>query len=60
MGIPRVKFREQPKKTGAKKRIRIKAQKKRLLDAGFDEKTLNKMTEKDIRTSLKKAEKKKK
>ncbi len=60
MGVPRVKFRDRPKKTGAKKKIRVKAQKKRLVAAGFDEKSVNKLTDRDIRTGLKAAVKKKK
>ena len=60
MSVPRVKFRERPKKTGAKKNIRVKAQKKRLVAAGLDEKSVNKLTTGEIRAGLKKVAKKKK
>ena len=59
MGVPRVKFRDRPKKTGAKKKIRVKSQQKRLVEAGFDENSVKKLTDKEIRTGLKKIGKKK-
>ncbi len=56
---PRIKFRTRPKKLGARKRVRSKSQKKRLLEAGLDEKYVNKLTERGIRDELKKAARKK-
>ena len=56
---PRIKFRGRPKKLGAKKRTRTKAQKKRLLDAGLDKGYVGKLTEKGAREALKKVRKKK-
>ncbi|MBU0571641.1 MAG: hypothetical protein KJ995_06275 [Candidatus Omnitrophica bacterium] len=56
---PRVKFRERPKKMGARKRVRTKSQKKRLFAAGLDEKYVNKLTAREIRDELKKAARKK-
>jgi len=56
---PRAKFRERPKKLGAKRKIRTKSQKKRLLEAGLDEGYVKKLTGKETREELKKAGKKK-
>jgi len=60
MAQPRVKFGMRPKKTGAKKRQRVKTQKKRLITAGLDAAKVEKMTEKEIRQQLRKAYKRKK
>ncbi|HNX90839.1 MAG TPA: hypothetical protein PKY78_02840 [Candidatus Omnitrophota bacterium] len=60
MAAPHVKYRMRPKKTGAKKRQRVKAQKKRLEKAGYSKDALLHMTEKDIRTNLRKAMREKK
>lgn len=54
MGKPRQKFRERPKKLGAKKRQKVKAQKKRLVQEGMDEAKVAKMTDKEAREGLKK------
>ncbi len=56
---PRKKFRSRPKKSGAKKRQKILAQKRRLTAAGYDKDLLDKMTIIEIRELLKKAARKK-
>ena len=56
---PRKKFRTRPKKSGAKKKQRIKSQKKRLTAAGVDENVVSSMTEGQIRRKLMAVEKKK-
>ncbi len=56
---PRAKFRERPKKTGAKKRQKVLSQEKRLIDAGYDKASLDKMSTVDIRELLKKITRKK-
>ena len=57
---PRKNYRSRPKKSGAKRRQRILSQKKRLIAAGYDEKSIKRMTVVEIRDNLKKAAKKKK
>jgi len=56
---PRRKFRERPKKSGAKKKQRVRSQKRRIIAAGADESTLKKMTNKEVREALKTANRKK-
>ncbi|KJJ83633.1 hypothetical protein OMAG_002492 [Candidatus Omnitrophus magneticus] len=50
MAGPRYRYRERPKKTGIRKRARVKSQKKRLIAHGYDGTMLDKLTEKDLRT----------
>jgi hypothetical protein len=59
MGKPRTKFRERPKKLGAKKNQRVKCQKRRLVAAGMDETVVKKLTDKEARLSLKTVNRKK-
>ncbi|MDD4956423.1 MAG: hypothetical protein PHH49_01710 [Candidatus Omnitrophica bacterium] len=54
---PRKNYRTRPKKTGAKKRQRIKAQKKRLVASGMEEKKLKKLNVVEIRDLIKKTAK---
>jgi len=56
---PRKKYRQRPKKVGAKKKQRIKAQRKRLLAAGLEEEYVDKLTDAQVREKLKKISKKK-
>jgi hypothetical protein len=56
---PRKKFRTRPKKKGAKKRQRIKSQKKRLVAAGVDEDVVFHMTDAQIRKKLQEVSRKK-
>jgi hypothetical protein len=51
---PRRKFRQRPKKVGAKKNTRIKAQKARLLASGMDEAKVKKLNLLETRNALKK------
>lgn len=60
MGAPRKKFRERPKITGARKKQKVKAQKKRLMAAGMEEKQISKLTDKEVRQEHKKIGRKKK
>ncbi len=55
---PRRNYRSRPQKSGAKRNQRIKTQKKRLVEAGYDEKVLNKKNVVEIRELLKEAGKK--
>ncbi|MGB2630892.1 MAG: hypothetical protein WBD24_02925 [Candidatus Omnitrophota bacterium] len=57
---PRKNFRTRPKKSGSKKRYRIKTQKKRLVAAGLDEEYVRRLTEREIRDKLQKVSRKKK
>ena len=57
---PRKVYRARPKKVGAKKKQRISSQKRRLIEAGYDEAKLDKMNVVEIRDLLKEAGKKKK
>jgi hypothetical protein len=56
---PRKNYRTRPKKSGAKKRQRIKSQKKRLTDAGIDAEVVRRLTDAEIREQLKRVMKKK-
>jgi hypothetical protein len=52
MAGPRKKFRRRPKKVGAKKRQRVKAQVRRLLAAGMTEDEIKKFkTNEDVRAA---------
>ncbi len=51
---PRKVYRTRPKKTGAKKIQKIKAQKRMLVALGCDEKSLKKLTSVEVRDLLKK------
>ena len=55
---PKERNRERPKKTGAKKRQRVKSQIRRLVVAGYDEKVLKKMNIVQVRDLIKKAARK--
>ena len=57
---PRKNYRTRPKKTGAKKRQRVKAQKKRLVDAGVEEARLKGLNIVEIRELAKKTARTKK
>ena len=59
MAGPRKKFRQRPKKVGAKKRTRVKHQKQKLVAAGVKEEDIHVMTDVDVRGALKKAMRKK-
>ncbi|MDP8259045.1 MAG: hypothetical protein P9L90_06465 [Candidatus Aadella gelida] len=50
---PRKNFRSRPKKTGAKKNAKISAQMRRLIEMGYKEEKLVKMTSVEIRDLLK-------
>lgn len=52
MGTPRLVYRWRPKKTGARKKYRVKTHRKRLLAVGYDEKYLNTLTEGRLRSEL--------
>ena len=54
MTVPRTKFRDRPKKTGAKKKIRVKAQQQRLFAAGYTEDKVKIMNPGEIRAALRK------
>lgn len=56
---PRRKFRERPKKTGAKKNAKVNAQKRRLVESGGDEEKVKKLSSKETRECLKKKSPKK-
>ncbi|MFH1306007.1 MAG: hypothetical protein ABIH74_06375 [Candidatus Omnitrophota bacterium] len=56
---PRKNFRTRPKKTGARKKQKVLAQKRRLVAAGHDKDSLKKLTTPEIRNLLKKAARKK-
>ena len=60
MGVPHLKFKTRPKKKGARKNRRILEQKKRLIAAGLDKESVNKMTVREIRDNLKEVVRKKK
>ncbi len=53
-GAPRKKFRERPKKSGAQRKVRVNAQKKRLLKAGMAEDVVAKMSATETRQAQKK------
>jgi hypothetical protein len=57
MAQPFLKFRHRPKKTGARKRQRVKTQKKRLVAEGVDKALIRKMSEGQIRLALRKTAK---
>ena len=59
MGGPKKKFKNRPKKSGTKKRQKLRAQKRRLVKAGLDEGVVEKMTTKEIREAQKDVLKKK-
>lgn len=50
---PRKNYRARPKKTGAAKKQRVNAQKRKLIDSGYDADMLDKMTTVEIRDLLK-------
>ena len=52
-------FGTRPKKTGARKKYRIKTHKKRLIAAGHDEASLRKLNPQQLRQLLKRAARKK-
>ncbi len=56
---PRKNYRSRPKKTGAKKRQKVLAQKRRLVAAGCLKESLGKLSTVEIRNLLKKTAKKK-
>lgn len=56
---PRKNYRSRPKKDGAKKRQKVLAQKRRLVAAGCDKESLEKLSTVEIRDLLKKTAKKK-
>ena len=56
---PRKNYRSRPKKRGAKRKQRVRAQERRLVAAGYDKEKLDKMTTVEIRELLKVAAKKK-
>jgi TPP-dependent pyruvate/acetoin dehydrogenase alpha subunit len=56
---PRKKFRQRPKKSGAKKRQRVRSQKKRLVEAGYTEEDLKHKSISAIRDMIKDSEKRK-
>jgi len=56
---PRKNYRSRPKKTGAKKRQKVLAQKRRLVSAGCVKESLAKLSTVEIRDLLKKTAKKK-
>lgn len=49
MGGPREKFRNRPRKSGAKRKQKVRAQKRRLVKAGVDESVVEKMTSREVR-----------
>ncbi len=53
MAGPRRKFRERPKKLGAKKTVKVKDQKRRLVAGGIDEAKVAKLSPKETREALK-------
>lgn len=57
---PRKNFRSRPKKLGAKKKQKVQSQKRRLVVAGCDKDSLEKLSPVEIRELLKKTAKKKK
>ncbi|MBL7073439.1 MAG: hypothetical protein ISS33_06700 [Candidatus Omnitrophica bacterium] len=56
---PRKNYRSRPKKDGAKKRQKVLAQKRRLVAAGCDKESLEKLSTVEIRDLLKKTARKK-
>ena len=60
MGGPRVKFRGRPKKSGAKKRQKVKSQRKRLVESGMKEEDVIKLTDREVREKHKRIGRKKK
>lgn len=60
MAGPRKKYRERPKKVGAKKRYRINLHKKKLIAAGMKAEDLSQLNEGEIRRGLRLIGKKKK
>ena len=58
MGGPKERFKNRPKKTGTKKRQKVRAQKRRLVKAGVDEGSIEKMTTREVREAQKDALKK--
>lgn len=58
MGGPKEVFKTRPKKSPAKKRQKVKAQKRRLVAGGLDEAAVEKMTNKEVREALKEVQKK--
>ena len=56
---PRKKFRERPKKSGAKKKQRVKSQKKRLVEAGYTEEELKHKSISAVRDMIKESKKRK-
>ena len=60
MGGPRGKYRERPKKRGAKRKQRVSAQKRRLSAAGLEEEHINRLTDAEVREEQKKIARKKK
>ena len=58
MGGPKKSFRNRPKKSAAKKRQKVKSQKRKLLAGGLDEAVVEKMTNKEVREAQKDALKK--
>ncbi len=59
MGGPKENFKKRPKKSGTKKRQKVRAQKRRLVKAGLDEGVVEKMTTRETREAQKVALKKK-
>jgi len=55
---PKLNYRSRPVKSGAKKRQKLSAQKKRLIAAGYDEETLRRKTTVEFRDLLKEIAKK--
>ncbi len=49
MGGPKEKFRNRPRKSGAKRRQKVRAQQRRLVKAGVDEGVVEKMTSREVR-----------
>jgi len=56
---PRKNYRTRPKKTGAKKKQRVRSQERKLEALGYKREKLDKMTTVEVRDLLKKAMKKK-
>lgn len=55
---PRKNFRSRPKKRGSLRRIRVQSQKKRLIEAGYDQEVLDKMNVVEVRELLKQSKRK--
>lgn len=56
---PRKNYRSRPKKRGAARIARVNSQIRRLIEAGYEEDKLNRMTSVEVRELLKEAGKKK-